>query len=147
MYIHFMMSPEIPEKFNPRLDHVGIAVEDIDSASEIYVNLGLSSVWRETVENQGVEVMFLQVGESQIELLTPLHDDSLIAKFLKRRGPGLHHIAFRVENIREVLDHCIAKGIAPIDAEPRRGAGNCLVAFLHPKSTNGVLIELTQNIH
>ena len=139
------MKLDFPEKFNLRLDHVGIAVDNLDLASEIYKNFGLTSGKREIVVNQGVEVMFFHAGETHIELLCPLHNDSSLAKFLKRHGPGLHHIAFSVEDIRQALDHCIAEGFTPIDTEPRLGAGGCLIAFLHPKSTNGVLIELTQN--
>ena len=141
---NFMMNPYIPKKFRPRLDHVGIAVDNLESASEIYSNLGLTHGNTETLTNHGVEIVFFQAGEIQIELLSPLHDGSPVAKFLKRRGPGLHHIAFSVVDIHKALDHCISRGFKPIDAEPRPGADGCLIAFLHPKSTCGILIELCE---
>jgi len=127
-----------------RLDHIGIAVNDLDTAVENYRLLGIEPDPREIIADQGVEVQPLQVGESRLELLQPLSDDSPVARFIKERGEGLHHIALRVNNIRDTLSHCKAGGMQLLDEEPRTGAGGTLIAFLHPHSTGGVLIELVQ---
>jgi len=139
------MNIGIPKVLNPRFDHIGIAVDSIESSSKFYQDLGLSSGESEVVQNQGVEVLFFHTGETHIELLQPISKDSAIAKFLKRKGPGLHHIAFRVDDVTIALNHCISNGYIAIDKVPRVGAGGKLIAFLHPKSTGGVLIELMQN--
>jgi methylmalonyl-CoA/ethylmalonyl-CoA epimerase len=107
--------------------------------------LGLSIAETEEVASQKVRVAMLPVGESRIELLEPTTDDSPISKFLARRGPGVHHVAFNVPDIRAALADLKAKGTRLIDEEPRPGAGGCLVAFIHPSSTGGVLIELVES--
>jgi methylmalonyl-CoA/ethylmalonyl-CoA epimerase len=106
--------------------------------------LGLSVLHTEEVAEQGVRVKMLPIGETQIELLEPLSPDSPIAKFLDKRGPGIHHIAIRVDDIEQALAQFKAQGARLIDESPRMGAGGCLVAFIHPSSGNGVLLELVQ---
>ncbi len=139
------MNNDIPDGADPKFDHIGIAVENIETFTEIYENLGLVRGNHETIVNQDVEIQFFQTGDTHIELIAPISEKSPVAKFLKKNGPGLHHIAFNVNNINSALDHYITKGFIAIDKEPRMGAGGCLIAFLHPKSTGGVLIELRQN--
>jgi len=138
------MNIDIPMKLNPRFDHVGIAVDSIESSSKFYRDIGLSSGDSEIVQNQGVEVLFLHSGETHIELLQPINQESAVAKFLRRRGPGLHHIAFQVDDVLKATEHCVSSGYIAIDKTPRIGAGGYMIAFLHPKSTGGVLIELIQ---
>lgn len=129
-----------------KIDHIGIATKGIDEAADFYrESLGLEVAETEEVANQKVRVAMLPVGDSRIELLEPTSEDSPISKFLAKRGPGIHHLAVRVENIRESLASLKEKGARLIDDEPRAGAGGCLVAFIHPSSTGGVLIELVQN--
>src|SRR6188472_2400448 len=126
-----------------KIDHIGIATKGIDDALGFWVGaLGLENVHTEVVEDQKVRVAMLPIGESRIELLEATSDDSPISKFLTRRGPGVHHIAFNVADIRAALADLKLKGTRLIDEEPRTGAGGCLVAFIHPSSTGGVLIEL-----
>lgn len=129
----------------PRFAHVGIAVNDLDAACALYqVLLAVPPVTREIVENQGVEVAHFIDADAQIELLQPTRDDSPIAKFIARRGEGVHHIAVWVHDLKEELARLEQCGVELIDREPRVGAGGHLVAFVHPKGTRGVLIELTQ---
>ena len=109
--------------------------------------LGLKVAETEEVPEQKVRVAMLPIGESRIELLEATCDDSPISRFLEKRGPGIHHIAVRVDDIRAALTHLKQKGARLIDEEPRRGAGGCLVAFVHPSSTGGVLLELVQTAH
>jgi methylmalonyl-CoA epimerase len=130
------------------IDHVGVAVEDIDAALALYQNaLQLPLVHRETVEEQGVDAALLDVGDSHVELLQPLGPDTAVGKFLARRGPGLHHVAYRVESISDTLDALRAAGIRLIDEQPRTGIRRSRVAFVHPASTGGVLTEIVQPAH
>lgn len=127
------------------LDHVGIAVRELDDAVRFYrENLGLEIDPPEEVGSQRVRAHFIPVGESALELLEATAPDSAIAKFVEKRGPGLHHVALRVEDIRAALAELKAKGVRLIDEQPRPGAHHSLVAFLHPASTHGVLVELKQ---
>ena len=129
-----------------KIDHIGIATSGIEQAARFYREaLGLEVEAMEEVAEQKVRVAMLPVGESRIELLEPTTSDSPISKFLAKRGPGIHHVAIQVENIRESLKKMKEEGARLIDDEPRTGAGGCLVAFVHPSSTGGVLVELVQN--
>ncbi len=128
-----------------KIDHLGIATKGIEEALRFWEDaLGLESVHTEVVEDQKVRVAMLPVGESRIELLEPISDDSPISKFLEKRGAGIHHVAVKVEDIRASLKRLKENGVVLIDEEPRLGAGGCLVAFVHPRSANGVLLELVQ---
>jgi methylmalonyl-CoA epimerase len=127
----------------PILDHIGIAVRSIDAAN-VYKSLGLSVDHVENVETQGVKTAFLSVGESNLELLEPLSPESPIAKFIDKRGEGIHHICLRVENIEEHLERLKSEGFRLINEAPVPGAHGCRVAFLHPAAGNGVLIELSE---
>ena len=130
-----------------KIDHIGIATNDIEQMASIYRDaLGLNVVETEEVASQKVRVAMLPVGESRIELLEATAADSPISKFLARRGPGIHHLAFKVDDIRAALADLKSKGARLIDEEPRTGAGGCLVAFIHPSSTGGVLIELVERV-
>ena len=127
------------------IDHVGVAVESIDAALELYRDkLGMPLVHRETVTEQGVDAALLDVGDGHIELLQPLGSDTAVGKFLSRRGPGLHHVAYRVASVQETLDACAAAGMRLIDERPRTGIRGSRVAFLHPAATGGVLTEIVQ---
>jgi methylmalonyl-CoA/ethylmalonyl-CoA epimerase len=129
-----------------KIDHIGIATNGIAETAAVYREaLGLSVSETEEVASQKVRVAMLPIGESRIELLEATSDDSPISKFLTRRGPGVHHIAFNVADIRAALADLKLKGTRLIDEEPRTGAGGCLVAFIHPSSTGGVLIELVES--
>lgn len=131
-----------------RIDHVGLAVEDLDEAVTLYTErLGMPVEHRETVEEQGVEAVLLGVGESHVELLRPLTPDSAVGRFLDRNGPGLHHVAYGTDDIQSALDAARAAGLRLIDEDPRTGIRNSRVAFLHPKSTGGVLTELVEAAH
>lgn len=127
----------------PVLDHIGIAVRSLD-AVKIYEALGLTIDHVETVETQGVKTAFLSVGDSNLELLEPTGPQSSIAKFLEKRGEGIHHICLRVENIEEHLARLKEQGYRLINEAPVPGAHGCRVAFLHPAAGNGVLIELSE---
>jgi methylmalonyl-CoA epimerase len=128
-----------------KIDHIGIATNAIDGSVEFWrETLGLEAGEIEEVSQQKVRVCMLPVGESQVELLEATSTDSPISKFLEKRGQGIHHIAFRVDDIRGTLAEMKRKGTRLIDEEPRTGAGGCLVAFIHPSSTGGVLLELVQ---
>jgi methylmalonyl-CoA/ethylmalonyl-CoA epimerase len=128
-----------------KINHLGIASKNIDEALKFWSDsLGLENVHTEIVEDQKVKVAMLPVGESRIELLEPTSDDSPISKFLEKRGGGIHHIAIEVEDIEAELQNLKNKGFRLIDERPRFGAGDCLVAFIHPSSTGGVLLELVQ---
>ena len=128
-----------------KINHLGIATDGIDEALKFWENaLGLKNIHTETVDDQKVRVAMLPIGETRIELLEPTSEDSPITKFLEKRGGGIHHIAVEVENIEESLAKLKAEGVRLIDETPRIGAENCLVAFVHPKSANGVLLELVQ---
>ena len=128
-----------------KIDHIGIATTAIDGSVDFWRDmLGVEAGEIEEVSQQRVRVCMLPVGESQVELLEATSEDSPIAKFLDKRGQGIHHIAFRVDDIRGQLAEMKRKGVRLIDEEPRTGAGGCLVAFIHPSSTGGVLLELVQ---
>ncbi|HEY0591032.1 MAG TPA: methylmalonyl-CoA epimerase [Thermoanaerobaculia bacterium] len=127
----------------PTLDHIGIAVRSLEAA-KIYEDLGLAVDHVETVATQGVRTAFLPVGDSRLELLEPTGPDSPVAKFIEKRGEGIHHICFRVANIEAELEKLKAKGYRLVDEAPVPGAHGCRVAFLHPSAGNGVLIELSQ---
>lgn len=129
-----------------KIDHLGVATADIEGALLFWRDvLGLELGHAEEVAEQRVRVAMLPLGESRLELLEPTGPDSPVAKFLEKRGPGLHHVAVRVHDIRETLANLKAKGARLIDETPRSGAGGCLVAFVHPSATGGVLLELVQN--
>ncbi|HWP53610.1 MAG TPA: methylmalonyl-CoA epimerase [Pyrinomonadaceae bacterium] len=129
-----------------KIDHIGIATDSIAEVATFYREaLGLKIEEIEDVAEQKVRVAMLPIGESRIELLEPTTSDSPISKFLAKRGPGIHHMAIQVEDIRESLRKMKDEGARLIDEEPRTGAGGCLVAFVHPSSTGGVLVELVEN--
>ena len=129
-----------------KIDHIGIATRQLDEALAVWRDtLGLKVDSREEVTDQGVRVAMLPIGETHIELLEPLSADSPVGKFLEKRGPGIHHIAIGVDDINATLAELNEKGARLIDETPRLGAGGCLVAFIHPSSTNGVLLELVQH--
>jgi methylmalonyl-CoA/ethylmalonyl-CoA epimerase len=131
-----------------KIDHLGIAVSSIEDALAFYRDaLGLVVSGRETVEDQGVNVAMLPVGESRIELLEPTGTDTPVGKFLDRRGPGLHHVCYSVPDIEAALDRLRATGARLIDEKPRIGAGGHLIAFVHPSASGGVLVELVQQSH
>ncbi len=128
-----------------KIDHIGIATRQLKEAIALWQDaLGLEVDSTEVVDEQGVRIAMLPIGETHIELLEPLTPESPIGKFLDKRGPGIHHIAIRVDDIRAALGKLKEKGARLIDETPRIGAGGCLVAFIHPSSTNGVLLELVQ---
>ncbi len=128
-----------------KVDHIGIAVQSIAETKKLYQDLlGLEHAGNETVAEQKVTTAFFPVGDTEVELLESTAPDGPIAKYLEKRGEGVQHIAFRVENIEEALIELKAKGIRLIDEQPRKGAGGAKIAFLHPKSTYGVLIELCE---
>lgn len=128
-----------------KINHLGIATKGIDEALKFWSDaLGLENVHTETVEDQKVRVAMLPIGESRIELLEPTSDDSPITKFLEKRGGGIHHIAVETDDIVATLAKLKAAGVRLIDENPRIGAEGCLVAFVHPSSANGVLLELVQ---
>lgn len=130
-----------------KINHLGIATKSIDEALKFWgESLGLQNVHSETVEDQKVRVAMLPIGESRIELLEPTSDDSPISKFLEKRGGGIHHIAVEVDDIHETLANLKAQGMRLIDETPRIGAEGCLVAFVHPAASGGVLLELVQTI-
>ena len=128
-----------------RIDHVGVAVEDLDAALALYAEtLGMPVVHRETVTEQGVEAILLDVGENHVELLAPLGPDTPVGKFLAKKGPGLHHVAYQVADIDTTLAALKAAGTRLIDETPRIGIRSSRVAFVHPASTGGVLTEIVQ---
>jgi methylmalonyl-CoA/ethylmalonyl-CoA epimerase len=127
------------------IDHIGIAVKTIDQAGKFYTDvLGLKIQDIENVAEQKVNVAFLPITDSEVELIESTHDDGPVAKFIEARGEGIQHIAFRVENIEDALAELKAKGVRLIDQQPRKGAGGARIAFIHPKETNGVLVELCE---
>jgi methylmalonyl-CoA/ethylmalonyl-CoA epimerase len=130
-----------------RIHHVGYAVADIDAAlAALSDRWGMSVDAREVLEDQGVEAAALGVGSGQIELIRPLGPDGAVARFLERRGPGLHHVAFAVEDLEAALNQLRADGAELIDQTPRRGLGGHLIAFVHPRSSAGMLTELVQDL-
>ena len=128
----------------PKLDHIGIAVEDLEASIEVYRNLGFEVESVDDVPGFGVKVAFLPMESGNVELVQPVKSDSAMAKFLEKKGEGIHHLCFEVYDIRAELKRLEAAGVELVDKVPRHGAHGTLVAFLHPKSTGGVLIELAQ---
>jgi len=127
------------------IDHIGIAVKSIEQAGKFYTDvLGLKIMDIENVAEQKVNVAFLPITDSEVELLQSTHDDGPLAKFIEAKGEGIQHIAYRVENIEEALRELKSKGIRLIDEKPRKGAGGAKIAFIHPKETNGVLVEICE---
>ncbi len=127
------------------IDHIGVAVNSIEESLAVYRDtLGMPLVHRETVAEQGVDAALLDVGDGHIELLAPLGDDTAVGKFLARRGPGLHHVAYRVSDVGAALQALRSAGVRLIDEQPRTGIRGSRVAFLHPSSTGGVLTEIVQ---
>jgi methylmalonyl-CoA epimerase len=128
-----------------RIDHIGVATEDLDGALSLYEgSLKMPVAHRETIESQGVEAVLLDVGEGHVELLRPLGPDTPVGKFVAKRGPGLHHVAYAVSDIDDALAQVKGAGIELIDSEPRIGIRGSRVAFLHPRSTGGVLTEIVE---
>ena len=128
-----------------KVDHIGIAVKSIDEALKFYEGvLGIKCVSQEVVEEQKVKVAFLPVGDTEVELLESTDEDGPVAKFIEKKGEGIQHIAYKVDDIEQAIEELKGKGIKMIDDKPRYGAGGAKIAFLHPKSTFGVLIELCQ---
>jgi len=128
-----------------KIDHIGIAAKSIDQVAPFWSSiLGLPIAGRETVEEQKATTAFLPVGESELEILESTSSEGAIAKFIESRGEGIQHIALQVDNIEEALKELKEKGVRLIDEKPRRGAGGAKIAFIHPKSTNGVLLELSE---
>jgi len=131
-----------------KINHIGIAVKSLDDSLPFYRdNLGMAFAGIEVVSEQKVRVAMLQVGESKIELLEPTSDDSPMARFIEKNGPGIHHLAFEVEDLEAAIARLMAEGARMIDEKPRVGAHGSRIAFVHPKSSNGVLTELCQCKH
>ncbi|MCL4144093.1 UNVERIFIED_CONTAM: hypothetical protein GTU68_015495 [Idotea baltica] len=127
------------------IDHIGIAVHDLDAAIATYSRIqNVENVYRETIATQGVEAAFIKVGKQNIELISPINETSPIAKFLKKRGEGIHHVAFKTKNIIKKMDKMKAQGFRLLSEKPVIGAHQKLVCFVHPKDVHGVLIELCQ---
>ena len=128
-----------------RIDHIGVAVEDIGAAIELYEgSFEMKLAHRETVESQGVEAVLLDVGDGHVELLAPLGPDTPVGKYMAKNGAGLHHVAYAVDDIDATLEKLSAAGLRLIDSEPRVGIRDSRVAFLHPRSTGGVLTEIVE---
>jgi methylmalonyl-CoA/ethylmalonyl-CoA epimerase len=128
-----------------RIDHIGVAVADLDAAIALHEQTyGMPLVHRETVDAQGVEIVLLDVGESHVELLRPLSEDSPVGRFMAKRGPGLHHVAYGVEDIETTLSTLREQGVRLIDETPRTGIRGSRIAFLHPAASGGVLTEIVQ---
>lgn len=131
-----------------KINHIGIAVKSLEDSLPFYRdNLGMAFLGSEEVAEQKVKVAMLQVGESKIELLEPTSDDSPVARFIEKNGPGIHHLAYEVENIEEAIAKLLSDGVRMIDEKPRSGAHGTRIAFIHPKSSNGVLTEICQPEH
>ena len=150
---HFQLKRKLASKVQSakykvpmKVDHIGIATKSIEEGLAVWRDaLGLEIHSTEEVAQQGVKVCMLAVGDTHVELLEPLGPDTSVGKFLAKRGPGMHHIAIEVQDIRGSLAELKSRGARLIDETPRVGAGGCLVAFIHPSSTNGVLLELVQH--
>ncbi len=128
-----------------KIDHIGIAVKNLAETLKFYEDvLGIKCVSQEVVEEQKVKVAFLPIGDTEVELLESTSEDGPIARFIEKKGEGIQHIAFKVDNIEEAIKELEEKGVRMIDEQPRYGAGGARIAFLHPKSTSGVLIEISQ---
>ena len=127
------------------IDHIGVATDDLEASLALYEgSMKMPVAHRETVSEQGVEAVLLDVGDCHVELLSPLGPDTPVGKFLERKGPGLHHVAYRVEDIAATLTELSDAGVELIDSEPRTGIRDSRVAFIHPRSTGGVLTEIVQ---
>ena len=130
-----------------RIDHIGVAVEDLDAAVDLYrARFDMREQHRETVEDQGVEAVLLEIGDGHVELLRPLSADTVVGRFIAKRGPGLHHVAYLTDDIDRSLDEVRDAGVELIDQRPRIGIWGRRVAFLHPRSTGGVLTELVEPV-
>lgn len=130
------------------IDHIGVAVDDLDAAVSIYTDrLGMREQHREVVEAFGVEAVLLEIGDAHVELLTPTEPSSGVAKFLEKNGPGMHHVAYRTDDIDSALEGLRGAGLRLIDEEARPGIQGSRVAFVHPKSTGGVLTEIVEPAH
>ena len=130
------------------MDHIGVAVEDLDAAIDLYrERFGMAEQHREVVEEQGVEAVLLEIGEGHVELLKPLGPETAVGKFLASKGPGLHHVAYQTSDIDAALESVKAAGLRLIDEQPRIGIRGSRVAFLHPKATGGVLTEIVEPAH
>ncbi|MFN8308601.1 MAG: methylmalonyl-CoA epimerase [Chitinophagales bacterium] len=130
-----------------KIEHIGIAVKDLEIANQVYANLfGKQAYKQESVESEGVRTSFFECGESKIELLEATSTESAIARFIEKKGEGIHHIAFAVENLEAEVERLKSLGFQAISEKPKRGADNKMVFFFHPKSTNGVLVELCEDI-
>ncbi len=130
-----------------KLEHLGIAVKDLNSADELYERLlGVPSYKHESVESEGVTTSFFKVGSSKIELLAGKGDNDPISKFISKRGEGIHHVAFEVDDIRAEMERLKSEGFELLNEEPKRGADNKLICFVHPKTAGGVLVEICQEI-
>ncbi|HUZ86619.1 MAG TPA: methylmalonyl-CoA epimerase [Candidatus Baltobacterales bacterium] len=128
-----------------RVHHVGIAVLDLDQSIELYRSVfGAELLDRKANEKEGLEAAFMRMGDSELELMAPMREDSPVGKFVARRGPGLHHVAYAVTDIRKALEDARASGLELIDKEPRVGMHGGRIAFIHPKSAGGVLTELVE---
>jgi methylmalonyl-CoA/ethylmalonyl-CoA epimerase len=127
-----------------KIDHIGIAVKNLEESSKLYELLGIASQGTEEVEEQKVRVSFFPIGDSEIELLESTSPDGPVAKYIEKNGEGIQHIALRVDNLEEALAELKAKGVRLIDEKPRYGAGGAKIAFIHPKATGGVLLELSE---
>ncbi|OAA31053.1 lactoylglutathione lyase [Kosmotoga arenicorallina S304] len=131
-----------------RVDHIGIVVRSIEEKLDFYRSfLGLELHGIEELSERGLKVAFLKVGDTRIELLEPIRSDSEISRFLEKRGEGIHHIAYHVDNIAEAIEKAISMGFQPLSKEPSIGAGGVKIVFLHPKTTGGVLVELVEGKH
>jgi methylmalonyl-CoA/ethylmalonyl-CoA epimerase len=129
------------------IEHIGIAVKDLESANELYTKLlGIAPYKQEKVESENVQTSFFKINETKIELLQALSSESAIAKFIEKRGEGIHHIAFETDNLEAELERLKSEGFELLPGFPKRGADNKMVAFLHPKTTTGVLVELCMTI-
>lgn len=130
-----------------KIEHIGIAVKDLAAANEVYTQLLGSAPYKEEhVESEHVKTSFFQTGESKVELLEASHPDSAIAKYIEKRGEGIHHVAFRVDDIEAEMERLREQGFRLLNEKPKRGADGMLVCFVHPKSANSVLVELCQPI-
>jgi methylmalonyl-CoA/ethylmalonyl-CoA epimerase len=130
-----------------KIEHIGIAVKNVEEANKVYEKLlGVAPYKMEAIESEGVSTSFFQTGESKIELLEATNPESAIAKFIEKKGEGIHHIAFTVKDIKAEMKRLSEDGFTILNAEPKKGADNKLVCFIHPKNTKGVLIELCQEI-
>ena len=128
-----------------RVDHIGVAVEDLDAAIALHERAyGMTVAHREVIDEQGVEAVLLDVGENHVELLRPLSEETPVGRFLARRGPGLHHVAYQVADVQATLTTLRERGLRLIDEQPRTGIRGSRVAFLHPRATGGVLTEIVQ---